>query len=180
MWNQFLSHNKSLQFQKNQTHSCHRLGACTSSPPLFGHMTTPWQVRAKATGNIPWERDQISVCGIRMTLGAFGRDSGAVWIYGSRLLLWQPFIITVCLMSRPRRLQKNLRSITEMDAVLHSRGSSCSADVARGLICRCLSVFLGCCFFFPACVFPSSGESSGILGYERDRTYRTGGDTVYF
>lgn len=27
----FLSHNKSLQFQQNQTHCCHRLGACTSS-----------------------------------------------------------------------------------------------------------------------------------------------------
>lgn len=67
-------------------------------------------------------------------------------------------------------------SRNEMKAVLGPRGFSDAAAAQRTWLG---DRFVGACLFSEG-VLPSSGESSGVLGYETDRTYRTRGDAAYF
>lgn len=91
-----------------------------------------------------------------MTLQAFCRDPRAVLLCGSGYhhgnhSAHREFAL---------KFQEDLRSSNEMNDVIQPRGFTSAAQVVLYVL-----------FFF----LPSSGESSHILGYERDRTYRTGG-----
>lgn len=82
-------------------------------------------------------------------------------------------VIIACLCS-PRTLQENSRVALRPTLCFTPEVSVLQLLGGRGSGTDVLV------WVFSVCALRSSGESSGILGYERDRTYRTGGDTAYF
>lgn len=108
---------------------------------------TPWQVRAKACGNIPWKRDQICVWGIRRML--LVRDSSAVLSFAAAGYCYGDQCNHCVSAASSTQTPGEFCGWDEgCDSLQRFQCCCCSADLAPGLICRCMFVSFYFFFFF--------------------------------